>query len=103
MAPKVDLAEALVALTAQVQDLKSSLENKLETNSSSIADLQLQFARLKKALVSPSSLRTPSPLPSIAPSLAIDATASSFSQNTLSQHKTPHFYLNYFDGSDPHS
>ncbi|OMO67678.1 Retrotransposon gag protein [Corchorus olitorius] len=48
MPPKVDFAEALAAITAQMNDLKSSLETKLEDNTSSLADLQLQFARFEK-------------------------------------------------------
>ncbi|OMO54256.1 Retrotransposon gag protein [Corchorus olitorius] len=41
MGSKVDFVEALAALTAQMQDLKTSLETKLENNSSSITDLQI--------------------------------------------------------------
>ncbi|OMO52997.1 Retrotransposon gag protein [Corchorus olitorius] len=78
MAPKIDYAEAIAALTTQFQELKSSLETKLETNSSSIADLQLQFARLEKTPVSPSPFPTPPPLSSFIPSSSTDTTASNW-------------------------
>ncbi|OMO97738.1 hypothetical protein CCACVL1_04476 [Corchorus capsularis] len=54
MPPEDDFAEALVAFTAQIQDLKSSLETKLEVEAFSIANLQVRFARLDKSPVSPS-------------------------------------------------
>ncbi|OMO55796.1 hypothetical protein CCACVL1_26991 [Corchorus capsularis] len=49
MPPEVDFAEALVALTAQIQDLKT----KLEVQASSIVDLQIRAAQLDKSPASP--------------------------------------------------
>ncbi|OMO70038.1 Retrotransposon gag protein [Corchorus olitorius] len=97
MAPKVDFAEALAALTAQMQDLKTSLETKLENNSSSITDLQVQFARLEKK-PPPPSLPSSTPITSSSPSSSLDTTGSALTSAIHNTNlKTPRFYLNYFD------
>ncbi|OMO87633.1 Retrotransposon gag protein [Corchorus olitorius] len=107
MPPKTDLPDAIANLALQLQDIKQSLETKIDnvsqTCSSSISDLHAQISRLETR---PSP--APPPLPSILGkhSLAITSSSSpesSFPESPAAfQPKTPKFHLLPFDGSIPH-
>ncbi|OMP03036.1 Retroviral aspartyl protease [Corchorus olitorius] len=108
MPPKTDLSDAIANLALQLQDLKQSLETKIDnvsqTCSSSISDLHAQISRLETR---PSP--APPPLPSILGKHSTAITSSSSPESSFPephaafQPKTPKFHLLPFDGSNPHA
>ncbi|OMO85913.1 Retroviral aspartyl protease [Corchorus olitorius] len=93
MAPKVDYAEAIAALTSKIQDLTTVLES----NYASITTLQSQMAKMEKAPAIPPL--APIPIPPTSPS----STSQGNSQISAYQIKPPRFNLTQFDGQDPQS
>ncbi|OMP00125.1 Retrotransposon gag protein [Corchorus olitorius] len=90
MPPKVDYGEAIAALTAQIQDLKTTIES----NSSTINAIQ---SKMEKFPFTPPF--APIPVPPTTPTSA----AGSNSSLSNYQAKPPRFNLTHFDGTDPQS
>ncbi|OMO69700.1 Retrotransposon gag protein [Corchorus olitorius] len=90
MPPKVDYGEAIAALTAQIQDLKTTIES----NSTTINAIQSNIEKFP--------FTTPlSPIP--IPTISQNSAASGSSSLSDYQAKPPRFNLTYFDGADPQS
>ncbi|OMP05995.1 Retrotransposon gag protein [Corchorus olitorius] len=90
MPPKVDYGEAIAALTAQIQDLKSTVES----NATTINAIQSKVDKLPI---------TPPFSPILVPSISQNSSASGSSALSNYPTKPPRYNLTYFDGTDPQS